>query len=36
MGQQLLQMGYKEVAVLKGGWREWEKAGHPQEPKVKK
>jgi len=29
-------MDYKNVAVLKGGWKEWDKAGYPTEPKPKK
>jgi 3-mercaptopyruvate sulfurtransferase SseA len=28
-----MDMGYKKVYALKGGWREWKKAGYPTEPK---
>jgi len=26
-------MGYTKVYALKGGWREWDKAGYPTEKK---
>jgi len=26
-------MGYMKVIALKGGWREWDKAGYPKEKK---
>ena len=29
----LIEMGYPSVYVLKGGWREWEKASYPIEEK---
>jgi len=28
--------GYKKVYALKGGWRAWEQAKYPTEPKKKK
>ncbi len=31
----MLEMGFKQVWVLKGGWKEWEKAGYPTDPKGK-
>jgi len=33
VAQELLEMGFPQVMALKGGWREWEKAGYPTEPK---
>ncbi len=32
IGQKLMQMGFRKVYALKGGWREWAKAGYPTEP----
>jgi len=26
-------MGFSQAMALKGGWKEWEKAGYPTEPK---
>jgi 3-mercaptopyruvate sulfurtransferase SseA len=31
-----MKMGFSQVNVLKGGWKAWEKAGYPTEPKTKK
>jgi len=28
-----MEMGYTKVYALKGGWREWDKAGYPTEKK---
>ncbi|RNC67372.1 MAG: hypothetical protein ED859_14900 [Desulfuromonadales bacterium] len=28
-----MEMGYKKVYALKGGWKEWEAAGFPVEKK---
>jgi len=28
-----MEMGYTKVYALKGGWREWAKAGYPTEKK---
>jgi len=28
-----MEMGYMKVYALKGGWREWDKAGYPTEKK---
>jgi len=28
-----MQLGFKKVSVLKGGWKEWQKAGYPLEKK---
>jgi 3-mercaptopyruvate sulfurtransferase SseA len=33
VAQELLDLGFKQVWALKGGWPEWEKAGYPSEPK---
>jgi 3-mercaptopyruvate sulfurtransferase SseA len=33
VARQFISRGYKKVFVLKGGWREWEKAGFPVEAK---
>ena len=33
VGQILIGMGYNKTYVLKGGWKAWEKAGFPVEPK---
>lgn len=33
VAQQLLDMGFTDVLVLKGGWNEWSKAGYPVVPK---
>ncbi|MFW6122822.1 MAG: rhodanese-like domain-containing protein [Thermodesulfobacteriota bacterium] len=33
MAQELMDMGFPQVVVIKGGWEEWEKAGYPTEPK---
>jgi rhodanese-related sulfurtransferase len=33
VARKLIDMGYKTVYALKGGWNEWEKAGYPTEPK---
>jgi len=33
---QLTGRGYKKVYALKGGWRDWEAAKYPVEPKDKK
>jgi 3-mercaptopyruvate sulfurtransferase SseA len=30
---QLQGMGFSQAMALKGGWKEWEKAGYPTEPK---
>ena len=29
----LINLGFKEVYALKGGWNEWSGAGFPTEPK---
>ncbi|HEB02428.1 MAG TPA: hypothetical protein ENI12_04265 [Nitrospirae bacterium] len=29
MARALMRMGYKNVLVLKGGWREWFRAKYP-------
>jgi 3-mercaptopyruvate sulfurtransferase SseA len=29
----MIDLGYKQVWALKGGWKDWEKAGFPTEPK---
>jgi rhodanese-related sulfurtransferase len=29
----LMEIGYTKVYALKGGWREWVKAGYPTEKK---
>jgi rhodanese-related sulfurtransferase len=31
--QQLMEMGFPQVMVLKGGYGAWKKAGYPLEPK---
>jgi len=28
-----MEMGYTKVYALKGGWKEWDKAGYPTEKK---
>jgi rhodanese-related sulfurtransferase len=28
-----MEKGYKKVYALKGGWKDWEMAGYPVEPK---
>jgi len=28
-----MDMGYTKVYALKGGWKEWQKAGYPTEKK---
>jgi rhodanese-related sulfurtransferase len=33
VAQELIDIGFKQVWALKGGWVEWEKAGYPTEPK---
>jgi 3-mercaptopyruvate sulfurtransferase SseA len=33
VAQKLMDMGYKKVYALKGGWREWLKADYPTEKK---
>jgi len=33
VAQQLMNLGLTKVYALKGGWKEWEKAGFPTEPK---
>jgi rhodanese-related sulfurtransferase len=33
VAQQLIDLGFKPVWALKGGWKAWEKAGYPTEPK---
>jgi 3-mercaptopyruvate sulfurtransferase SseA len=33
VAQSLKSMGYPKVFVLKGGWKEWAKAGYPVEKK---
>lgn len=33
MARRLIDSGFTKVFVLKGGWREWEKAKFPVEPK---
>jgi rhodanese-related sulfurtransferase len=33
VAQQLLQMKFTQVEVLKGGWNGWLKGGYPTEPK---
>jgi rhodanese-related sulfurtransferase len=33
VAQELIEKGYTKVYALKGGWRDWEKAGYPTEPK---
>jgi rhodanese-related sulfurtransferase len=33
VAQQLMDMGYKKVYALKGGWGEWQKAAFPVEKK---
>jgi len=33
VAQDLLKMGFPQAMALKGGWKEWEKAGFPTEPK---
>jgi len=33
VAEKLIGLGYKEVWILKGGWKEWEKAGYPTEAK---
>jgi rhodanese-related sulfurtransferase len=33
MAQQLLDLGFTQVVVLKGGWNAWLKGGYPTEPK---
>jgi 3-mercaptopyruvate sulfurtransferase SseA len=33
VGRKLLDMGFTRVSVLKGGWREWFRAGYPTEDK---
>jgi 3-mercaptopyruvate sulfurtransferase SseA len=29
----MMELGFTKVYVLKGGWKGWEKAGYPAEPK---
>jgi 3-mercaptopyruvate sulfurtransferase SseA len=29
----MIDKGYQKVYALKGGWKEWEKAGYPTQPK---
>jgi 3-mercaptopyruvate sulfurtransferase SseA len=29
----MIAKGYQKVYALKGGWKEWEKAGYPTQPK---
>jgi len=29
----LIDLGYKDVKALKGGWKQWSKEGYPTEPK---
>jgi 3-mercaptopyruvate sulfurtransferase SseA len=33
VAQELLDMNFAQVVVLKGGWQEWEKADYPTDPK---
>jgi rhodanese-related sulfurtransferase len=33
VAQKLMEMGYKKVFALKGGWSEWLKANYPTEKK---
>lgn len=33
MALKLIAMGYPKVYALKGGWKEWSKAGYPVEKK---
>ncbi|MGD2079757.1 MAG: rhodanese-like domain-containing protein [Nitrospirota bacterium] len=33
MARKLKEMGYTNVWVLEGGWREWAGRGYPVEPK---
>jgi 3-mercaptopyruvate sulfurtransferase SseA len=33
VAQELIEMGFKKVFALKGGWKEWSKAGYPIEKK---
>lgn len=33
MALKLIDLGYGEAFALKGGWKEWEEAGYPTEPK---
>jgi 3-mercaptopyruvate sulfurtransferase SseA len=33
VAQDLLKMGFSQAMALKGGWKEWEKAGFPTESK---
>jgi 3-mercaptopyruvate sulfurtransferase SseA len=33
VAQELLKMGFSQAMALKSGWKEWEKAGYPTEPK---
>jgi len=33
MAKQMIEMGFTKVFALKGGWREWEKAQYPIDPK---
>jgi rhodanese-related sulfurtransferase len=33
MARKLMSMNYRKVYVLEGGWREWVKAGYPDEKK---
>jgi rhodanese-related sulfurtransferase len=29
----MMEMGFKKIYALKGGWKEWKGAGFPTEPK---
>jgi rhodanese-related sulfurtransferase len=33
VAQELKEQGFTKVYALKGGWKEWEKAGFPTEAK---
>jgi len=33
MAQKLMAEGYRNVYALKGGWKDWVKAGYPVEKK---
>jgi 3-mercaptopyruvate sulfurtransferase SseA len=33
VARELMKMGFADAEVLKGGWREWEKARYPVEKK---
>jgi 3-mercaptopyruvate sulfurtransferase SseA len=33
VAQELLEIGFSQAMALNGGWKDWEKAGYPTEPK---